>query len=1689
MKQEFKSGISLIAVLMFMLAATTASIVVYKWISSENFASGARLKQSEAYQAAESGVDAAQAWLSNKGADVGGLVTAYFKQTERKPIKLTDDDNNILGRVRKDEGRQNFDVYLVGVDTSIANAPYYKFKFLSVGEGRDSSKVKLTAIFDVAGLYQTNVPTQVRRSIPVDFDWQYFGGSISFSGDKQFSSAAISGDWTGNPPRIEKDFIVTGNLNASASMVTVGGTLCVGGSYNPNNNADVKDAYIGSSTNFIGKYENVYCEGEMKMGTASGTAINGSLTLNGRLHNFTSNAYQIGGDMVIGEAGYIDDAGMQDAGRFSVCGSVWSSNAGGVHSSQANGAKILFNEGTNCPANNNAILAFKDASISSNTLYKTGELNAGNPVGYFTSSKANNFPTNANKPQAANPVKNYCDEVWKPVGSGESGCAGSQYVIDDPIASSLSDIKDFLDKIKDSDNTKVSNFQCVSDIIHDYRKNNGVPRDTINAINGCYDALEGSNKLYNGYLIVKLNQTQDFQPKDVALDGKFIFIYPEQQNANVFLPPTTRDSKVMVFFENGVNSDLISAGCVKNPNGVDYVYNYFIYSLKNIKQLNSWNQNCPLEGNIYFPSGSCAKVETVNNEFKVVSNKDLIRDLMESGILCNRGDGTGDCTEDEIRNTQGQIDPNGTENADYNLEPRWLPVSSRLKVSLVSKNISREKAEEENPIMLEKSVVVMPRVLRLAKNAYSLFPSDNNPLSHFYTFMYLNGAKVPTQKPVPQCESVQGGSAEWKETGELSEGFFVCKFTDNMYSDFHVVVKGEMGGASVGFALPEYEIKNNESDKCKDVNVIATENHNNFSLRIRATLMGSGWTVTEVGPNSKCRIEPGSDGIYRIYNVTCEEEITDNSTIATFKTCSTNELDDMVVLFNIEYVDGVIVGQHGTSKVQKEAPDMEITRINMDGIVSCPDRFKSASGNPWITLTCSVAPTYVNTPNSNWTCPLVPVQTATYQLTPPAGCELPQNVQPSGSVNEVSSAAQSYSTSAEPFKMDLAWKSYTVSVEGGSLSFTTTDTEVPENERTSNGSKLYHGATYTISYGGTPKQATCDQSLDCNASPMYLPAPAGGIPRTITPTGNGTIRLTDVVPPTAQCEQSIPQQKAGVPFKFSDIAPIVNIVGYECDAAPWPMISYSVSPGGEYSGNANVSNLAAGNYALTATVTCDNRTSQPLACGALRIVEAVQPAIECAWDGKSVWYVGQEPKLKVTVTNGEVILCSENPVLKNITGSQVFWPRSGTQNTSTPGAVSPHIFTGHVLEDSDKGDYNSGSLQASITCGSTTLTAACPAYTVQDAPPCGYKKEFCNGAEYGSIKSAWSSTAGCYFVSSINSFQNGSSIKINGINFNITCGHDWGANDKIPCATRLNENNITEVDGGYYVYQSGGLNNANMTPAAYPLPQCLIPTAACTWAGSGKTMFTGDAKPNDPAITCSSGANASIEGLQNEPSSPMMYEGTYNLIADVKCGNTAIKDIDCGTLTVLHKPSIIGCAADDSHQEVTLPSKPVPPSITLNDLSNVCSGVNSGNWIPTWTVSKGGTNASGTWSNIFTEAGEYTFISVSGKCGSYPANLEHGCSGSATVNPALLPPCNFQQSWCPGVSWDEIMWGVTPNINTDAAKFEKCYFMEGNSSSGCNGCNINPGDGGYYVYFNNNSNNNHWNLGNAKAKPTNCIGP
>ncbi len=351
-RRETKKGVSLIAVLMFMLIATIAATATYKWITSESHSSTSRMLQREAYQSSIAGIENARSWMTYNANDFGALVTQYF-QSEKKSILMTP----VLQSSLNSKG-QNYNVWLTGVEVN--SNGLYKVQLLSVGEARGGTKHSEVAIFNVTGLYQVNVPKKkATYSGTIDFDYNYFGGGTKNAGDFHTKSMLINGNQTkdGNPAYVEKNLVVTGNFKVSGSQIVVGENACIGGYFDANNGVAGGNFYIeGNAKNFImvsktyngttynGVSGDVYVGGDIE--SANGNQeLGGSLYLGGTWHTNLS-GYQAGvkKNLCFGPHAYLDLPSLSKV--FYADSDVWVANAKAIKNEKSNYDKIHLGRGT-----------------------------------------------------------------------------------------------------------------------------------------------------------------------------------------------------------------------------------------------------------------------------------------------------------------------------------------------------------------------------------------------------------------------------------------------------------------------------------------------------------------------------------------------------------------------------------------------------------------------------------------------------------------------------------------------------------------------------------------------------------------------------------------------------------------------------------------------------------------------------------------------------------------------------------------------------------------------------------------------------------------------------------------------------------------------------------------------------------------------------------------------------------------------------------------------------------------------------------------------------------------------------------------------------------------------------------------------------------------------------------------------
>lgn len=323
-----KKGISIIAVLLFMLIATIAGTATYRWLSSEGRSSASRMFQSEARMAAVAGIESARSWFANHGNDAGAVIKQVKNAKQKnKAVKL---DNQLVA-FKKD--KQNYSVYVVDVDDS--KQPY-KVKVVSEGTSRDgSSKFSETAVLKISGLYRVAKPV---RTSPIDFDANYFGGSTVLSQDNKAEAMIVNGDLTGNELTVERKLVVTGNVTNFTNKIGLADTNCIGGNLALSNQglSSVGNVtYVGGNTsNFSVQSDGLvggsyYFDGDFSVPTnemGQPVVIGGNVTINGN-YTGTSNGKKmtIKGDLCLGDESKMDfkNPTSLDKGGFVANGTVW----------------------------------------------------------------------------------------------------------------------------------------------------------------------------------------------------------------------------------------------------------------------------------------------------------------------------------------------------------------------------------------------------------------------------------------------------------------------------------------------------------------------------------------------------------------------------------------------------------------------------------------------------------------------------------------------------------------------------------------------------------------------------------------------------------------------------------------------------------------------------------------------------------------------------------------------------------------------------------------------------------------------------------------------------------------------------------------------------------------------------------------------------------------------------------------------------------------------------------------------------------------------------------------------------------------------------------------------------------------------------------------------------------------------
>lgn len=882
---EFKKGVSLVTVLLFMLVATIAATATFKWLTSQNNSSAARLWQSDARQSAIAGIESARSWMTYHSNETGAVIE-QFVRSNKTPVSL----NQVL----KQMDGHRFDVSVVGVDLS--SSPF-KVKVLSTGYGRNGSKHSEFAIFKVKGLYQIAIPAQ---RAPSNFHFSYYGGSPSIQQGGSAESMVVNGNLTGNEASVTNELIVTGNVTNGSNYINLADQTCIGGNLTLGNEGinNAGDLYVGGDVTGLHMWQNgntitgdVYFNGDVSIGTngSVGNDIVGNVTINGNFTNASAKTFRIRSNMCLTDAATIN-FNHPTQGMFTVDGNVWIPGGGAISGVNGNDyTKVLLGSGsasnvyvqnaekcahyykenvdyywgtktldlstvdrfysgengfditmTACPTDPYMVHQKKGAAETYPIYYGTGcsvtcplfwGCNANSACTSGEARRINNYATFSTQGTVYGEVSgnpNFeCADAIKDLcleAFGDEvadGCDNSKYKIPDMLTTGYNS---FVQK-------KVT---CESEI-------NAVDPNSVDytKIEGCRTA--NKDNLYNGYLVIEF--TDDVANKlfrnnttQNALSGKIIFVAEQTINRTITLPPTTNDAKIMFYLLKGANE--VTTTNEAGPR------NYFFFSYDDIKKLHANGSDRTWNGSFYMSvRDKCAKIPDISQaNQRLLYNPDLVDDLIENGVLCAASVGEANCGGNQ---GGGEGNANGAvaDGVLGGFDDKYVSTGSQLSIELESQYKNTENYPAANA--LNPSIVVLPRVIYLTRDAIG-------KLSDYYSVVNLNGASARGQAtPVCQNGFPVNGTMVQDPENMLTAGFYRCQYTEGDYSSsFYVQVSGTAGEVPNVHFVGDADVNLNptgENDMNISLFVSGVEVNQQLPISVDIRMTGdlpNGWNIT-----------------------------------------------------------------------------------------------------------------------------------------------------------------------------------------------------------------------------------------------------------------------------------------------------------------------------------------------------------------------------------------------------------------------------------------------------------------------------------------------------------------------------------------------------------------------------------------------------------------------------------------------------------------------------------------------------------------------------------------------------------------------------------------------------------------------------------------------------------------------------
>lgn len=860
-----KKGVSLVTVLLFMMVATIAATATYKWLSSVGSSSAARLQISEARQAALSGIEAAQSWMTYKGNDLGAVIKQYF-ENGKKPILL----NSVLPRMKS--GKMLDSVWLMGVNAESSSR--YTIKIVSQGTSRENVKYSEVAIFNVAGLYQAEIPSETRYVNYKDA----FHGSLTTAGA---INVGEGGAFIKNTPAVK-------NAKGQAlNTIFVKDYLVWDGDFYANNGASIGDLYVTGDFSFLGGSgktlninKNLYVGGKVYgTSTSSHMVVRGSAYLNGgmKVNNRSP--------LVLNNGLYT--SGEVTGGKFDFYGNVTSNgdidhfNAGAsasyieMHENLVLNGKLVFP--ASASSNDYWIRVDRNAFIDENS---TASGNIGSdyiPKTRFGSNVDDSLYLAGFEPHNGN---NDCGSLFNCAKStnGNIYVAYNGRLITKPSselykawnADNMDVYRDMfseervdcgtsnISKDKLQFNEDILSMTSTSGIpvVHSANARNGCDEKIwednieapVEALNRCFNMASGSSLLVDkSWLVVSWDHAPVWRQTSEKLSGNFVFIINSTSapTAEFELPETTDDAKALIYLPNGWKNTN-GKNSLKTNSSSNARSNYFVYSADDIGGFNM--QDSPLYGSIYMEG--CSQLNSLgdNNTLAINFNAPLFRGLVKSLILCEY-DGSHSCApiSGAVSAFDG-VDPYQT------MDSYFVATSPQLIVEVESQYRNNEPLPQTalDYETVVPSEVVLPRIIYLPRDAKGRF-------SDYYNVIGLNGLSASKNPANMQCRGKAGtiptGESMLTSSGsELKEGKYLCDYSDSYNNKettvpVFVVVEGSLNeNATVQFHDDDVEKKVIPGGST-NVRLVATESDVPMTVTFSVDLPNEGgWHVEPIDP-------------------------------------------------------------------------------------------------------------------------------------------------------------------------------------------------------------------------------------------------------------------------------------------------------------------------------------------------------------------------------------------------------------------------------------------------------------------------------------------------------------------------------------------------------------------------------------------------------------------------------------------------------------------------------------------------------------------------------------------------------------------------------------------------------------------------------------------------------------------------